>query len=47
MDGDNILTLNFANWITVMIIVIATFALWGLVGRLVHKKMASDGTTVQ
>lgn len=44
MDGENILTFNFANWVTVLLMVIVTFFLWGTVGRLVHAKTATPAT---
>ena len=44
MDGENIITWNFANWLTVILMAAVFFAIFGLIGRVFHAQKAAANT---
>jgi hypothetical protein len=41
LDGENILSWNFANWLTVLLMAATGFAIFGFIGRLCHARKAN------
>lgn len=41
MDGENIITWNLANWITIILMVAIGYVIYGLVGNVARNKIAA------
>jgi hypothetical protein len=42
LDGENIISWNFANWVTVLLMAFTGFAIYGLLGRVIHAQRGGD-----
>jgi hypothetical protein len=42
MDGENIITWNVANWITIVLMVAIAFFLYGLVAKTIRSKASGN-----
>jgi hypothetical protein len=45
LDGENIISWNFANWVTVLLMVGVAFAIYGFIARTANARKGSNGNS--